>query len=61
LDVPKKRGPQDPTRPKEKLFDGPTVGRTPCSGKRKKKRRIFSVQRVLSNTKRQLQKTEYNA
>jgi hypothetical protein len=38
LNITKKRKLQDPTRPKEKLYDGPTVAWPPFSeGKKKKK------------------------
>jgi len=39
---------QYPTRPKEKLYDGPTVGQPPHSRKKKEKG-ILSVQGVMSN------------
>ena len=38
LNLTKKRRLLDPTRPKEKLYDGHTVGRPPCSGDKKKKK-----------------------
>jgi len=38
-----------PTRPKEKLYDGSTVGQPSCS--RKKEKGIFSIQGVMCNMK----------
>jgi len=61
LNVTKRRRGKVLSKLKEKLYDGPTVGRPSCSKRKKKDKENIFFQGVMSNMNSQLRKAGYSA